>query len=138
MNRAIRFKQAVTGIDGKIRWYPWGFVSPGKFEPPILSDGGYEAARANSMQATGLPAENQQELYEGDICELGIQTVIGIVRATAVMIWSNEETRFRLDIPTKYDMRAIEASGPVGLPRVIGNLIDTPELIPKTDAILGI
>lgn len=138
MNRPVRFKQLVRGSGGKISWYEWGFIAPGRFEPPIMSNGSYQDAIKNSFQATGLHDRNKTEIYEADILEMEIQTAIGIVRAIGVMMWIKNRAAFSIEIPTDFDLNSLAAEGEKQPPLIIGNLIENPELTPKKDSILGL
>ena len=72
---------------------------------------------------TGLPDLKQREIYEGDICEIGIKTTAGWIKKRGVMELSPEGT-FMVNSQMN-DSWVV--TGETETPEIVGNIFDSPK-----------
>lgn len=85
------------------------------------------------MQFTGLPDKNGREIYEGDILQFEMKTSAGDIKIQkGIMAWNAQLAQFGVSIDTE-DMglpsHVENKTSERGLPEVIGNIYENPELI---------
>ena len=82
------------------------------------------------MQYTGLNDKNGKEIYEGDIVQGKVDYQGQNIEITAPVEWMTRAAMFMV-----HDIYRIEQTGfglcAIGKIRVIGNIYENPELIPK-------
>ena len=86
---------------------------------------------AKLMQFTGLKDKNGKEIYEGDICEVGLSTPIGIVKHRGVMIFREKTAQFCLEASSELESIAEDVVQNEA-PEIIGDIYTTPELLKNT------
>lgn len=123
----------------QIKFRAWSYltksISPAvSFQKWCYSDWGFHEDPLNKqymelMQFTGGIDVNGKEIYEGDIVEFGLKTKVGLVAWTGVMEFDESVGQFGVHAKTNFEVPDHQANTP--RPKVLGNIYENPELIPK-------
>lgn len=83
------------------------------------------------MLKTPMGDKENTRLWEGDICDCGVQTSYGLVRERGIVVWRADLNSFTLNIQNAYESRdqfdVVDALK-------IGNIYENPELMKKENA----
>lgn len=102
----------------------WAYV----LETFLFSQIGYTPDDLKVMQFTGITDKNGEDIYEGDICSLELDTNLGVVEQTGEMVWIDSEARFVIRTGIADILETSKLANP---PVIIGNIWETPELLNK-------
>jgi hypothetical protein len=116
--RAAKFRQLVDG-----KWHYWGFIDD-EFRGPV-------SAGRPSQQFTGLYSKSRQEIYEGDIGKIVLDSLIPLY-VVCVVEWSAEAASFHWKTIQVINMKSTGKEWRMQESRrfqIIGNIYENPELI---------
>jgi hypothetical protein len=75
------------------------------------------------------PDRDGKDMFEGDIIEVEYKTELGVILLKGFMEWNPETLSFGSNILTKLDGMPSRIMNHSSLPRVIGDIFTTPELL---------
>lgn len=100
-----------------------------KFIGEILLSDDYDGAWSTFddvflMQSTGLKDKNGVEIYEGDVCNVGVNMWGAIMTRTGEVIFNEDDIQYQIMIE---DFLTITGKSEFETSEVIGNIYENPE-----------